>query len=108
MKLVPPDQRRAISAVRVSLTLVVIVTIPLLLYAGPPWWSHRNVLVQNAVLDDFAAANQGQLKNIARAAAAEMDERIPNGAGDEIRALVSSWSTPTSQTNDFAPLTLGQ
>jgi Big-like domain-containing protein/nidogen-like/alpha/beta hydrolase family protein DUF900/thrombospondin type 3 repeat protein len=108
MKLVPPDQRRAISAVRLSLALAAMVTVPLLLYAAPAWWSQHNILVQNAAPDDYAPANHGQLKNIARAAADEMDARIPGGAGDEIHELIISWSTPTAQTNDFAPLTVGQ
>ncbi|MFN2621831.1 MAG: Ig-like domain-containing protein, partial [Chthoniobacterales bacterium] len=108
MKFVPPDQRQAISAVRLALSLVVTALVPLLLHAAPAWWSQRNAVIQNAAHDDYAAANQGQLKNIARAAAAEMDARIPSGGGDEIHSLISSWSAPTSQTNDFAPLTVGQ
>jgi hypothetical protein len=108
MKLVPPDQRRAISAVRLSLALAAIVMLPLLLYAAPVWWSQRNVLVQNAAPDDYAPANHGQLKNIARAAAAEMDAKLPGGAGDKIHALINTWLTPISQTNDFATVNLGQ
>jgi hypothetical protein len=108
MKLVPPDQRRAISAVRLSLALAAIVMLPLLLYAAPVWWSQRNVLVQNTAPDDYAPANHGQLKNIARAAAAEMDAKLPGGAGDKIHALINTWLTPTSQTNDFATVNLGQ
>jgi alpha-tubulin suppressor-like RCC1 family protein len=108
MKLVPPDQRRAISAVRLSLTLAVMVMVPLLLCAAPAWWSQRNVLVQNAQPEDYAPANQGQLKNIARAAAAEMDAQLIGGAGDEIRGLLTSWNSVRPETNDFAPVNLGQ
>ena len=84
------------------------VAAPLLLYAAPAWWSQRNVLVQNALADDYAAVNQGQLKNIAQAAVAEMDAKLPGGAGAELHSLIAGWSSPTAQTNDFAPVTLGQ
>src|SRR2546421_11485987 len=104
MKLVPPDRRKAISAVRLVLALVVTALVPLLLYAAPAWWSQRGVLIQNATPDDFAPVNQGQLKNIARAAATEMDNRIPGGAGDVLRNLINGWSIPAAQTNDFAPV----
>lgn len=83
--------------------------IPLLAYAdAPSWWSQRNVLVSGANADDYAPANQGQLKNIAKAAVAEMDAKLAGGAGDELHILVNGWSTPGPQTADFAPLNLGQ
>jgi regulator of chromosome condensation (RCC1) repeat-containing protein/Regulator of Chromosome Condensation (RCC1) repeat protein len=108
MKLVPPDQRRAVSAVRLAFSLVGMVTVPLLLYAAPAWWSQHNVLVQNAVPDDYAPANQGQFKNIAAGAIAEMDEKLTGGAGEELHNLASSWSIASPPTNDFAPVNLGQ
>jgi alpha-tubulin suppressor-like RCC1 family protein len=108
MKLVPPDRRKAISAVRLALSLVVTALVPLLLYATPAWWSQRGVLVENATADDYAPVNQGQLKNIASAAVSEMDTKLPGGAGDALHSLINSWSTPASHTNDFAPVNLGQ
>src|SRR5947207_9410635 len=108
MKLVPPDQRKAMSAVQLALSLVVTALVPLLLYASPTWWSQRNVVVQNAVPDDYAPANQGQLKNIAKAATAEMDAKLTGGAGAELHNLINTWSAPSATTNDFAPLTVGQ
>ena len=72
MKLVPPDQRQAISALRLALTLVVMALVPVLLYAAPIWWSQHNVLIHDAAPDDYAPANHGQLKNIAKAAVAEI------------------------------------
>src|SRR2546423_5022671 len=108
MKLVPPDQRRAISATRLALSLVVTALVPLFLYASPTWWSQRNVLVPNAVPDDYAPVNQGQLKNIAKAAVAEMDAKLTGGAGQELHNLVNSWSTPAAPTNDFSPVNVGQ
>src|SRR5882724_6443983 len=108
MKLVPPDQRKAISAVRLALSVVAVSLKQQLLYASPTWWSQRNVVVQSAVPDDYAPANQGQLKNIAKAAIAEMDAKLTGGAGEELHNLANSWSTPAAPTNDFAPVNLGQ
>jgi alpha-tubulin suppressor-like RCC1 family protein len=83
--------------------------LPLLSFAAVPgWWAQRGVTVANASPHDYAPANQGQLKNIAKAAAAEMDAKLPGGAGDELHTLVSAWSVPSVQTNDFAPLNIGQ
>jgi len=61
--------------------------------------------------DDYAAANLGQLKHIASRAAAEMNARLPSGAGTEINALVAQWQAapaPGVVRDDFAALNLGQ
>jgi alpha-tubulin suppressor-like RCC1 family protein len=109
MKRKPPDSRNALSALRLSLALSLATLIPLLLYgSAPSWWSNRGVLIEQVVPDDYAPANQGQLKNIAKAAAAEMDAKLSGGAGETLHQLIASWSNPSSQTNDFAPLNLGQ
>ena len=76
--------------------------------AVPNWWSQRGVLNPNASPDDYALANQGELKNIATAAVAEFDERLPGGAGDTLHSLVNGWNQPNAQRNDFAPVNLGQ
>jgi hypothetical protein len=82
--------------------------LPLLSFAAAPaWWAQRGVTVTNAP-DDYAPANQGQLKNIAKAAVAEMDAKLSGGAGNELHNLVNAWSAPSPQTNDFAPLNIGQ
>ncbi|MEY2512496.1 MAG: large repetitive protein [Verrucomicrobiota bacterium] len=109
MKRKPPDSRNALSALRLSLALSLASLIPLLLYgSAPSWWSNGGVLIEQGVADDYALANQGQLKNIARAAAAEMDARLPAGAGDNLHNLISRWSTPAAQTSNFAPVNAGQ
>ena len=98
----------------------------------PAWWFQRNVIVRtnpnNASPDyakpgdyqvpsDFAVLMQGQLKNFAMAA---YDEFVLSGAGvsAEMTALMQSWYTVdnngvrhpvvTQNTNDFAPINLGQ
>lgn len=109
MKLDSQDSRHGMSTLRLALTLLAAALIPLLAYAAAPtWWSQRGVLVPNATADDYAPANQGQLKNIARAGVAEMDAQLPGGAGAALHNLVDAWASPTAQTNDFAPVNLGQ
>src|SRR5205814_518239 len=86
-----------------------ITLVPLLMRgSAPTWWSQRAVIVENAAADDYAPANQGQLKNIAKAAVAEMDTRLTGGAGVELHNLINNWSVPSLSTNDFAPVTAGQ
>ena len=40
------------------------------------------MLKVGAAADDFAVINQGQLKNLARGAIEEMNEKLPGGAGE--------------------------
>src|SRR4051812_17711909 len=108
MKFAPRNDRRAHSALRAAAMLLAVALLPFLLHAAAPsWWSQRGVLIENATPDDFAPANQGQAKNIARAAAVEMDARLTGGAGDQVHALMDGWSTQAT-ANDFAPINLGQ
>src|SRR6266404_3036964 len=94
---------------RLAATITACALIPLFAFATvPAWWSQRGVLNPTAASGDYSPANQGQLKNTAKAAALEMDARLPGGAGDAVHALVNGWSVPDAQTNDFAPLNAGQ
>jgi alpha-tubulin suppressor-like RCC1 family protein len=109
MRFASRNNRRAHSRSRVAATLLAIAILPFLLHAAAPgWWSQRGVIVENVTPDDFAPVNQGQVKNIARAAAAEMDARLPGGAGDEVHGMIALWSNTGPATNDFAPINLGQ
>lgn len=90
-----------------ALALSAIVTTTLLL-AEPAWWVTRGVRDPAKPASDYAALNQGQLKNIARAARDEMNEKLPGGAGEAINNLVNSWSTPTADTKDYAMVNQGQ
>ncbi len=82
--------------------------------SAPGWWSNSQppVIAPNATPNDYAAVNQGQVKNIAKAAVAEFDANLPGGAGDVLHALVDGWATPqltgTAATNDYAAINLGQ
>ncbi len=82
-------------------------TVVTLLASPPSWWSN-GVLDPQATADDYAAVNQGQLKNIAKQASLELDTRLPGGAGTNVLSLVQGWSTPGTNTDDFAPVNLGQ
>ena len=82
-------------------------TVVTLLASPPSWWSN-GVLDLQATADDYAAVNQGQLKNIAKQASLELDTRLPGGAGTNVLSLVQGWSTPGTNTDDFAPVNLGQ
>lgn len=64
-----------------------------------------------ALRRDYNAANLGQVKNIAAKAVAEMNAKLPGGAGAELNALVAAWrQSPTDGTprNDYAAVNQGQ
>lgn len=90
----------------------------------PAWWFDRSVIVPinpndaNPVWpasyppsNDFGGINIGQLKQIATQAAAELNARLPGGAGPEINALIQSWQQPPApgvQRDDFLIPNIGQ
>lgn len=90
-----------------ALALTAIVTTAVL-FAEPTWWVTRGVRDPAKPASDYAALNQGQLKNLARAARDEMNEKLPGGAGEAINNLVNSWSSPTDETKDYAMVNQGQ
>jgi probable HAF family extracellular repeat protein len=96
-------------SLRAAVTLTGWVLIPFVVIgAAPNWWSEHAVLNPNQSSDDYALVNQGQLKNIAAAAVAEFDKRLPSGARDILHSLVEGWNQPNAQRNEFAPVNLGQ
>ncbi|MBW8780721.1 MAG: sugar-binding protein [Verrucomicrobia bacterium] len=72
---------------------------------GPAWWSQRGVLNGDATPDDYAAVNQGQVRNIAKQGYEEMKAKLPDGAGATLDAL---WATPAGSTDDYRAINLGQ
>jgi len=54
-----------------------------LLAAAPAWWVARGAVASGGAgsANDYAAVNQGQLKNFAGAASKEMEAMLPGGAG---------------------------
>lgn len=75
---------------------------------GPSWWQSRGVIDLNQTMNDFAAVNIGQLKNMAAKARDEMDANLPGGSSGDIQALVNSFATVTEDRNDFAAPNVGQ
>ena len=73
---------------------------------APLWWAIRGVAITNgAVLtNDFAAANLGQLKNMATAGAAELQAQLSGGAGPVVTGMVGAFT----QSNNYSAVTLGQ
>jgi hypothetical protein len=87
-------------------TLLLLALLPLLaIAAAPTWWTTRSVLKSGATADDYAATNQGQVRNIAKQAYEEMKARLPSGAGAELDAL---WASPSASTDDYRAVNLGQ
>lgn len=85
-----------------------LVLMPTVLWAGnaPQWWIDRGVINSstNAIPNDFASANQGQLKWIAIQCAKEFDARLTNGAGADIWGTIAGFS----RTNNNDVLNVGQ
>ncbi|MBX7156893.1 MAG: hypothetical protein K1X66_00705 [Verrucomicrobiae bacterium] len=72
--------------------------------AVPKWWITRGVINTNLAADNYGPVNVGQLKHVAFQAALELEEKLPNGAGDCLD-LVESFS----KTNgNYAPVNQGQ
>lgn len=77
-------------------------------FADPAWWLTRGARSPESPASDYGPVNQGQLKNMARAARDEMNANYPGGAGEPIDALVQSWETDTTQASDYSAVTIGQ
>lgn len=81
------------------------------IYANcPTWWATRDVRNEHPA-DDYAIVNIGQLKHVATQAAAELNQRLPGGAGTAISNLVDNWHQPPESgviRDDYAALNIGQ
>jgi len=85
---------------RVLLVTLIYLAIPVLLFGGtgPSWWynpaltTSGTVPVISGTANDYAAANQGQVKNIAVAAVTELDADLAQfgGAGGQLDQLAST------------------
>lgn len=84
--------------------MLALVTMMLQAATGPSWWVTRGTINTNAIPNDFAAVNQGQLKWMAVNAAMELESQLPGGAGSNVWTLIESFSG----TNNFRPVNLGQ
>ncbi|HBJ84581.1 MAG TPA: sugar-binding protein [Verrucomicrobiales bacterium] len=75
---------------------------------APEWWSAQGVFKAGAAADDYAALNQGQLKNFVRAAVEEMNAKLPGGAGEALNNLVVGWRANAGTADDYAAANVGQ
>jgi hypothetical protein len=72
--------------------------------SAPNWWTTRSAIDTNALSNDFAAVNQGQLKWIATCAAEEMGSVLTTGAGSNVLSLVSNFT----HAANFSAINMGQ
>ncbi len=85
------------------------------LWAAPPaWWSDPQTQIlntTNSTEDNYAPANLGQLKHVARQARTHLDATLPGGAGTAIDTLVTGFGgnlTAEQREANYAPINLGQ
>jgi hypothetical protein len=71
--------------------------------AGPAWWTN-DVLKSGVTTNDFAAVNQGQVKNVSYHAYLEMETKLLGGAGSNVTAMINSFSP----TNNYRAVNVGQ
>lgn len=109
MKRSPLNDDRGIVPLRSVTAILIGAILPLLAFAtAPSWWNTRGVVDPLTTANDYAPINQGQLKNLAKAAAAELDQRLPGGSGTVVHSLVNSWLTRDAETDHFRLVNLGQ
>ena len=111
MKTQNNNPRSGVASLRLLAGIAVLCILPMLLFAaGPNWWTSRSVINTGSgvTAKDYAAVNQGQVKNMAIAAVAEFDADLPGGAGEPLHNLVNGWATPGAHTKDYAAVNLGQ
>lgn len=98
---------------RISLSIAAIAMLSVALAEDPSWWD-STVIDDNgdhSIEANYAPANLGQLKNIAKEAADHLEATLPDGAGTPIDQLVESFGTNLSQAEkdaNYAPINLGQ
>jgi len=110
MHFTEPSNRGGQISFRFLTAIAVAALLPILVWAGDPsWWSERGV-TNGGAANDYAAANQGQVKNIATQAIAEFNDKLASvgGAGVTLNQLAITLSATSAQTNDYAPINLGQ
>lgn len=80
--------------------------------ASPPaWWAPHAVTntQPGALVDDYSAANLGQLKTIARKAKDALDQTLPGGAGPDVSGLISGFQAGSlAGHDDYAVVNAGQ
>jgi hypothetical protein len=89
---------------------------PMAVGQTPAWWGNSQFTVSGTspavggTANDYAAVNQGQLKNIAITSVNELNTDLAQfgGAGPALDAMELSLSSSTAHTSDFSVVNLGQ
>lgn len=81
--------------------------------AAPQWWSERGVIDPQASANDYAAINQGQLKNLAIKAHAELRQRLPASVwtttqGMALDDFIATLQTTTNSQFNYSAVNIGQ
>ncbi len=66
----------------------------------PAWWTATGGPLNSNPPNDYAVANQGQLKQFTQKAAAYLNANLTNGAGATLNSMVTGWSN-YYQTNGY-------
>ncbi len=85
-------------------TLALIFSAVALTASEPEWWHRREVIDPRRPAQDFAAANQGQVKYFAYQAYLDMQDSWEGGAGESISNMVKTFN----QEGNYSPVNLGQ
>jgi hypothetical protein len=95
--------------IRVWIGLAVMLFAPVISFAqsAPGWWSNYGVLSGSSA-NDYAIANQGQVKNMAVAAVQEMDNDLAQFGGSGLDGLAATLLSGSASSNDYAAINLGQ
>ncbi|GAA5127388.1 hypothetical protein JIN84_08765 [Luteolibacter yonseiensis] len=75
--------------------------------APPAWWAARGA-INGSTINDNAPVLQGQLKHFVTKAVAEMNGRLPGGAGPELNGMVGGWVAAHPSSGDQAVMLTGQ
>lgn len=84
-----------------------------LIAAPPGWWSEEGtrIIEEEGEENNYAPANLGQLKHVAKMAKGHLDAKLVGGSGTAIGGLVAGFESGTSPEEilaNYAPLNIGQ
>ena len=111
LRLQGEEADRAQASPRVLLALLLLVLVPLIAIAGTPpsWWTSPDVI--NGSANDYAAINQGQLKNLATKAYIHLQANLPSSVwtttqGANLSSLINSFQA--NSPYNYSAVNLGQ
>lgn len=98
---------------RLALVLLPLIAVSVLFAAPPAWWTGAGtrIVEEEGEESNYAPANLGQLKHVAKMAKTHLDASLPGGSGTSVSGLVAGFVTGTAPEEialNYAPLNLGQ